>query len=61
LLPFRRLDGARGRSAGGAGLGLAIAVKAVEAMEGKLTLGDSALGGLAVRVGLPKECGINGS
>lgn len=57
LLPFRRLDGARGRSAGGAGLGLAIAVKAVEAMEGTLTLGDSALGGLAVRVDLPKGCG----
>ena len=61
LLPFRRLDDARGRRAGGAGLGLAIAVKAVEAMGGALTLGDSTLGGLAVRVDLPKGGGIKGS
>jgi signal transduction histidine kinase len=53
LLPFRRLDDARGRCAGGAGLGLAIAAKAVEAMGGALTLSDSTLGGLAVRVELP--------
>lgn len=43
LLPFRRLDPARG---GGAGLGLATSVKAVARMGGTLTLETSRLGGL---------------
>lgn len=43
LLPFRRLDPARG---GGAGLGLATSVKAVARMGGTLSLETSRLGGL---------------
>ena len=54
LLPFRRLDNARARDAGGAGLGLASAAKAAQAMGGGLELGDSRLGGLAARLVLPK-------
>ena len=54
LLPFRRLDNARARDAGGAGLGLASAAKAAQAMGGMLTLNDSRLGGLAARLILPK-------
>ncbi len=55
LLPFRRLDNARARDAGGAGLGLASAAKAAQAMGGTLELGDSRLGGLAARLVLPKD------
>lgn len=54
LLPFRRLDSARGRGAGGAGLGLATALKIARAMGGDLLLDESRLGGLAVRLILPK-------
>jgi signal transduction histidine kinase len=53
LLPFRRLDSARGQS-GGAGLGLAAARKSALVMGGTLTLHDSALGGLRVRLTLPR-------
>lgn len=53
LLPFRRLDGARHKEAGGAGLGLAAAQKSAAAMGGSLTLGESDLGGLAIRIELP--------
>ena len=55
LLPFRRLDEARAREAGGAGIGLAAAHKAAVSMGGTLTLRDSALGGLGVSLSLP--CG----
>lgn len=55
LLPFRRLDDARARDAGGAGLGLASAAKAAQAMDGALELGESGLGGLAARLVLPKN------
>lgn len=55
LLPFRRLDSARGRSAGGAGLGLATALKTARAMGGDLELDGSRLGGLAARLTLPVD------
>lgn len=53
LLPFRRLDSARGQG-GGAGLGLAAAQKSALVMGGTLTLSDSALGGLRARLTLPR-------
>ena len=55
LLPFRRLDQARARDAGGAGIGLAAAHKAAAAMGGTLTLRDSPLGGLGVSLTLPRD------
>ena len=55
LLPFRRLDEARASDIGGAGIGLAAAHKAAEAMGGGLTLRDSHLGGLGVSLLLPRE------
>ncbi|PZQ22319.1 MAG: histidine kinase [Sphingopyxis macrogoltabida] len=54
LLPFRRLDEARARECGGAGIGLAAAHKAATSMGGSLTLRDSALGGLGVNLSLPR-------
>lgn len=53
LLPFHRLDGARGQG-GGAGLGLAAAHKSALVMGGTLTLDDSPLGGLRARLSLPR-------
>ncbi len=50
--PFYRLERARG-GAEGSGLGLAIARDIVLAHGGEITLGDSELGGLAVRLTLP--------
>jgi len=55
LLPFRRLDEARARDAGGAGIGLAAAHKSAVAMGGALILRDGRLGGLGVSVLLPRE------
>lgn len=46
LEPFYRLDASRNRSAGGAGLGLAIARRLVGRLEGTLTLRNRAEGGL---------------
>jgi two-component system osmolarity sensor histidine kinase EnvZ len=54
LLPFRRLAVDDGARQGGAGLGLATASRTLEAMGGSLRLADSALGGLAACVTLPK-------
>lgn len=53
LLPFRRLEDARGRTSGGAGLGLATSSKAASALGGTLFLRDSRLGGLSAGVRLP--------
>jgi len=52
LEPFARGPGA---SAPGTGLGLAIVAQQVALHDGALDLGDSALGGLAVRVRLPSQ------
>lgn len=54
VLPFRRLDEARARDSGGAGIGLAAAHKAAAAMGGALILRDSPLGGLRVSLMLPR-------
>ncbi len=52
-LPFFRLESARGRKTGGAGLGLAIVTRIVERHGGQLTIGASPLGGAAVRTSWP--------
>ncbi|MFJ6562534.1 sensor histidine kinase [Streptomyces sp. NPDC091412] len=51
---FVRLDEARGRDDGGAGLGLAIARDVVERHGGTLTLTDAPDGGALFQVGLPR-------
>lgn len=53
LIPFRQLDAAR--ASGGAGIGLAAANKAAMAMGGSLLLRDGPLGGLGVRLKLPRQ------
>ncbi|MDI3404486.1 sensor histidine kinase [Streptomyces cavernicola] len=50
---FVRLDDARSRDDGGAGLGLAIARDVVDRHGGRLTVGESAAGGALFRVELP--------
>lgn len=50
---FARLDEARGRESGGAGLGLAIVSELVGAHEGNVTITDGPLGGACVQVDLP--------
>ncbi|HEY8171173.1 MAG TPA: ATP-binding protein, partial [Candidatus Limnocylindria bacterium] len=50
---FVRLDDARGRDTGGAGLGLAIVDELVRAHGGEASVGDSALGGARFEVRLP--------
>jgi signal transduction histidine kinase len=52
---FARLDEARARDGGGAGLGLAIVAKVVEAFGGTVTIGDSDLGGARFTVTLPSR------
>lgn len=52
-----RVDASRNRSQGGAGLGLSIAWKIVEAHQGRIEARPSALGGLWLRVHLPLEAG----
>jgi two-component system osmolarity sensor histidine kinase EnvZ len=51
--PFLRLDDARNQDEGGTGLGLAIARDIARSHGGDITLGDSPLGGLRVRVRVP--------
>jgi len=50
---FVRLDGARDRRTGGAGLGLSIVRDVTAAHGGSVELADGALGGLRVRIALP--------
>jgi signal transduction histidine kinase len=50
---FARLDDARSRDQGGAGLGLSIAKAIVDAHGGTITVDDSALGGASFQVQLP--------
>ncbi len=48
-----RVDASRSRAQGGAGLGLAIAQRIVEAHRGRIGASASALGGLAITIDLP--------
>jgi len=50
---FSRLDDARARDSGGAGLGLAIVADIVAAHDGRVTVTDSPLGGARLEVVLP--------
>ncbi|MEX0853297.1 MAG: ATP-binding protein [Bauldia sp.] len=51
--PFYRVEESRNRETGGIGLGLAIALSAVEAHGGQLTLANRPQGGLRARISLP--------
>jgi len=51
---FFRVDGSRNRSSGGAGLGLAICLNIVLAHEGQISAQPSSLGGVWIRVQLPR-------
>ena len=53
--PFYRVDDARDREAGGVGLGLAIAERAVRLHGGKVEAANELTGGLVVRITLPKQ------
>lgn len=53
LQPFQRIEGSRSRATGGVGLGLAIAVQAVEREGGRLALINRPGGGLTAEVTLP--------
>ncbi len=55
LLPFIRLDSARGRSTLGLGLGLAIVVRAVEIEGGELRLSNRPTGGLSAQIRLHRN------
>jgi len=50
---FYRIDAARGRASGGAGLGMAIVAAIVEAHQGTVTLTSTLGGGTTIRVSLP--------
>lgn len=51
--PLYRMESSRSRRTGGAGLGLAICRKVVEAHGGTITASASSLGGLCIRIELP--------
>ncbi|MFC4700917.1 ATP-binding protein [Glaciecola siphonariae] len=53
--PFVRVSKARDRISGGAGLGLAIAQKAIDAMKGHIEATNNKYGGLTVSVVLPND------
>lgn len=55
LEPFQRIEGSRSRATGGVGLGLAIAVQAVEREGGRLALLNRPGGGLTAEVTLPRR------
>jgi len=57
LEPFQRLDPARQRNTSGVGLGIPIALRAVAAAGGKLTLRNRPEGGLCAEVALPHQKG----
>ncbi|KGM30657.1 sensor histidine kinase, partial [Inquilinus limosus] len=55
LQPFQRIEGSRSRATGGVGLGLAIALQAVEREGGRLSLVNRPAGGLTAEVSLPRH------
>ncbi|MBC7453521.1 MAG: HAMP domain-containing protein [Massilia sp.] len=52
---FYRVEGSRGREHGGAGLGLALCQRIVDAHQGRMTVARSPLGGLRAAIRLPLE------
>jgi len=56
--PLYRVDDSRHRDRGGAGLGLAIVARIVEAHDGHVSAHPSSLGGLTLRIALPTDTGI---
>ena len=52
--PLYRLDAARSRVSGGSGLGLAVSEAIARAHGGTIVAAPSSLGGLAIRVALPR-------
>ncbi|GEK46323.1 ATP-binding protein [Bisbaumannia pacifica] len=58
--PFVRLEPSRSRHTGGSGLGLGIARHIVRAQGGSLTLANHPVGGLVVRLSLPRRDGPGG-
>jgi len=59
--PFHRVEGARNRETGGAGLGLAISQRAVRAHGGTISAANADDGGLMVEIRLPALSDPNGS
>jgi signal transduction histidine kinase len=55
--PLYRLDAARSRVSGGSGLGLAVSEAIVRAHGGSIAAEQSPLGGLTIRIDLPREAG----
>lgn len=55
FVPLYRLDAARSRVTGGSGLGLAVSEAIVRAHGGTIAAEASSLGGLAIRIDLPRE------
>lgn len=52
--PFHRLDRSRDRDTGGFGLGLAIAMRAIQSQDGHLRAMDSPMGGARLEIALPQ-------
>ena len=52
---FYRVEKSRNRAFGGSGLGLALCKQIVEAHDGNISLADSPLGGLEVKISLPLQ------
>jgi two-component system sensor histidine kinase BaeS len=55
--PLYRVDAARSRMDGGSGMGLAICEAIVRAHRGRMDAEASELGGLRVRISLPRDAG----
>ena len=53
IKPFYRIDKSRGQNKSGVGLGLSIANDIIRSHGGIISLGESTLGGLRVKISLP--------